>query len=784
MTRILRFFLLGTMLVWLIPPLAWGGEKSPPFESAAKPILEREFARDMVRQDIRNRLKETNIRVSQSWYKVKSRADWEAYKTPRIEALRKSLGYFPAAPKNLTVTISKKFQGDGFRLQNIVYESRPGLLVTANLYLPARPVKSMPGIMIIHSHHNPKSQGELQDMGMTWARLGCAVLIPDQLGHGERRQHPFQSSKSYPKSFRVSRQDYYFRYNVGQQLYLIGDSLIGWMANDMSRGVDVLYQQSNIDKKRIILFGSVAGGGDPAAVTAALDTRITAAAPFNFGGPQPESPFPLPKNAEETFNYVGGGSWESTRNLKHSARDEFLPWVIVGSIAPRPLIYAHEFAWDFKRDPVWDRFEKIYKWYDKSGLLSETHGEGSVRGSGSGNTHCNNIGAVHRKKIYEALQKWYNIPAPKKERQTRLDREQLVCLTPKLAKRNQPVWKLARERAQEQIRTFRNDPGVTKSARAKLIKLRETWDQLLGGVEKSRLAAVGKTKVEKAKGVEIHRFVLYTEANNILVPVVLLRPEGKEGKLPVVIAVAREGKAGFLKHQRKHIQQLLDNGIAVCLPDLRGTGETRVGTSLGRQTSATSLSAAELMLGKTILGNQCRDLLMVIHNLRKSPEIDGKRVSLWGHSFAKANGPKVRLDVPLDAGDFPEIADPSAALVVLLAALLDGDIHAVCAHGGLASHLQLLESPFVYVPHDSVIPDAFKAGDIDDLTQSLSPRPLLLSAQVDGRNRLAPHWSKKMDYHQSTRASYQRNKAGSQFRVNPGPILTEADMAWFARQAR
>src|SRR5437016_429278 len=69
-----------------------------------------------------------------------------------------------------------------------VYEGRPGLLVTANLYLPAAPAEKMPGILIIHSHHNPKTQGELQDMGMLWARLGCAVLVMDQLGYGERRQ--------------------------------------------------------------------------------------------------------------------------------------------------------------------------------------------------------------------------------------------------------------------------------------------------------------------------------------------------------------------------------------------------------------------------------------------------------------------------------------------------------------------------------------------------------------------------------------------------------------------
>ena len=72
--------------------------------------------------------------------------------------------------------------------------------MTANLYLPAKPPRTMPGILISHSHHNPKTQGELQDMGMTWARSGCLVLVIDQLGHGERRQHPFRTEADYPQA--------------------------------------------------------------------------------------------------------------------------------------------------------------------------------------------------------------------------------------------------------------------------------------------------------------------------------------------------------------------------------------------------------------------------------------------------------------------------------------------------------------------------------------------------------------------------------------------------------
>ena len=237
-------------------------------------------------------------------------------------------------PDDLKVEATRRIDGDGFRIENLVFQSRPGLLVTANLYLPEPARDSMPGILISHSHHNPKHQGELQDMGMTWARQGCAVLVMDHLGHGERRQHPFAADDDYPKPFRRSRQDYYFRYNVGLQLALVGESLMGWMAWDLSRGVDLLVSRPGIDKDRIITIGAVAGGGDPAGVAAALDERIACVVPFTFCGPQPD--YRIPDDAEGAFYYFGVAYWEQTRCLRLGGRDGFAHWVIAGSVRPAP----------------------------------------------------------------------------------------------------------------------------------------------------------------------------------------------------------------------------------------------------------------------------------------------------------------------------------------------------------------------------------------------------------------------------------------------------------------
>src|SRR5262249_17301969 len=161
---------------------------------------------------------------------------------------------------------------------------------------------------------------------------------------------------------------------------------------------------------------------------------ITAVVPFNFGGPQPETNYPLPAGAERRFNYAGSGSWESTRNLRLSARDGFLPWVIVGAVAPRPLVYAHEFAWDREHDPVWARLEKIYAWYDARDRLASVHGRGRVTGKPPEASHCNNIGPLQRESIHDAFKHWFGIDPPVKEPKERHSVEELTCLTPALAR--------------------------------------------------------------------------------------------------------------------------------------------------------------------------------------------------------------------------------------------------------------------------------------------------------------------------------------------------------------
>ncbi|MBL8796895.1 MAG: hypothetical protein JNM56_23540 [Planctomycetia bacterium] len=410
----------------------------------------------MLHQDTQARLQAASLRETQAWHGVKTRADWEKFRDGRLSALQRALGQFPPVPRDLKVRVTGKLAGDGYRIHNLVYETQPGLVATANLYLPASPAEAMPGILISHSHHNPKTQAELQNMGMTWAREGCLVLVPDHLGHGERRQHPFIDARSYPEGeFRVGRQDVYFRHNTSMQLHLVGESLMGWLVWDLMRGIDVLLTQPGIDRDQIILLGAVAGGGDPAAVTAALDSRVAAVAPFNFGGPQPD--YAVPKNTDRDFYWFGFSYWESTRSLRLGARDGFAHWVIVSAVVPWRLLYANEFGWEEQRDPAWPRIQKVFSLYDKPDHLATAAARGILKGPPPENNHCSNIGAIHRNKMYPTLQKWFGMPSPLKEFEQRRETQELLCPTPEAIKEFRPrhVHELADEQANRLLMSLR-----------------------------------------------------------------------------------------------------------------------------------------------------------------------------------------------------------------------------------------------------------------------------------------------------------------------------------------
>src|SRR5690606_31797030 len=74
-------------------------------------------------------------------------------------------------------------------IEKVIYESRPGHHVTANLYLPKARTGKVPGVLIPCGHStNGKAAEPYQSICISLARNGMAALIYDPIGQGERHQ--------------------------------------------------------------------------------------------------------------------------------------------------------------------------------------------------------------------------------------------------------------------------------------------------------------------------------------------------------------------------------------------------------------------------------------------------------------------------------------------------------------------------------------------------------------------------------------------------------------------
>ncbi|MCY3020106.1 MAG: hypothetical protein NTW87_13900, partial [Planctomycetota bacterium] len=173
--------------------------------------------------------------------------------------------------------------------------------------------------------------------------------------------------------------------------------------------------------------------------------------------------------------------------------------------------------------------------------------------------------------------------------------------------------------------------------------------------------------------------------------------------------------------------------VAVCLPDLRGTGETELNADPGRHKKTTDLSSTDLMLGQTMLGSRLRDFRAVLRYLRTRPELDVAHLALWGDAVSPVNSNPFE-DQPESSDKWPHEVKPLGGLIALFGALFEDEVRAVIVRRGLVGFEAVLASHFCYVPHDTIVPGALTTGDLCDVAAALAPRPLRFEGLVGGRN--------------------------------------------------
>ena len=214
------------------------------------------------RQDERRRARFAAIRTEAELQQVQ--ADLRA-------KLLRALGGLPSAKTPLNAQVTGRIQMTGYHIEKVVFESLPGVFVTALVYVPDQPGKH-PAVLV-PCGHSTSGKAYYQAICQRLAARGYIVICWDPVGQGERSQFWDASRKRS-------------RYNLicgehavlGNLAYLAGTSLARWEVWDGMRAVDYLLTRPEVDPAHVSITGT-SGGGFQAAIIAALDTRINAAAP-------------------------------------------------------------------------------------------------------------------------------------------------------------------------------------------------------------------------------------------------------------------------------------------------------------------------------------------------------------------------------------------------------------------------------------------------------------------------------------------------------------------------
>ena len=120
-------------------------------------------------------------------------ATWERRAADVRQGIRDGTGLNTLPPRTpLNADSHSRRDRGGYTVENVVFQSLPGVYVTGNLY---RPVGSgpFPLLLQIHGHFHPddfsaRTDPNVQAASGQLARMGAIVFVPDLVGYGEFTQ--------------------------------------------------------------------------------------------------------------------------------------------------------------------------------------------------------------------------------------------------------------------------------------------------------------------------------------------------------------------------------------------------------------------------------------------------------------------------------------------------------------------------------------------------------------------------------------------------------------------
>lgn len=193
-------------------------------------------------------------------------AEWQQRRTKLRENLLKAWGGFPETPCELAPRKFGELQRDGYRVEKLIFQTRPGVWMTANAYVPDKAQsEKVPAVLCVHGHWSGAKQDPVvQSRCIGLAKLGFFVLVVDAFGAGERGLG--------------KKLGEYHGEMVGATLLPIGLPLSGMQVYENMRAVDYLLTRSEVDGQKIGITGA-SGGGNQTMYAGAFDERFSCVVP-------------------------------------------------------------------------------------------------------------------------------------------------------------------------------------------------------------------------------------------------------------------------------------------------------------------------------------------------------------------------------------------------------------------------------------------------------------------------------------------------------------------------
>jgi cephalosporin-C deacetylase-like acetyl esterase len=149
----------------------------------------------------------------------------------------------------------------GYHIEKLTYESESGIVIPSLLFVPDGGNEKKAAVLMVSGDGKKASAPDAEQL----VTSGMVVLSIDARGFGETQVNTDVDRREFD--------NYFGDFKDAMTALLVGKTMAGMRALDITRGIDLLSARQNIDRDKIYVYGKK-GGSIPALYAAVLDRRI------------------------------------------------------------------------------------------------------------------------------------------------------------------------------------------------------------------------------------------------------------------------------------------------------------------------------------------------------------------------------------------------------------------------------------------------------------------------------------------------------------------------------